>query len=116
MSSCCDLWRWLIGDGCKGIEARLARLCPVIPETRDKHIARGLWIELQDEILLLLVGCELAALVQVFGNILVEAADDNDCVLSAIHRSPVVIEAIPPRVVDAWESLLYVSGFARNPA
>jgi hypothetical protein len=65
-------------DGRKRIEAGLARLYPVIPKTRDEHASRGLWIELQDEVLLVFIGSEFAVLVQVLRDVLVEAANDHD--------------------------------------
>lgn len=46
--------RRFVCDGSKGIETWLAGLCPVIPKTRSEHVPWGLWIEFQNEILLLL--------------------------------------------------------------
>jgi hypothetical protein len=80
--------RRFIRDGRKGIQARLPALRPVIPEASDEHVACWLRIELQDEVFLLFAGRKLTMLIQVFGDILVEAADDEDGVLATVYPTP----------------------------
>jgi hypothetical protein len=58
----------IVGDGRKRIETRFTSLRPVIPETGNKHVTRGLRIVLQDKVFFLLIGSEFAMLIQVLGD------------------------------------------------
>jgi len=88
-----NLFGRFVSHSREGIQVAGIRTFPVVPNTRNQHLNCWPGIEGKDEVCGIFARLKLAPLIQVFRNILIEAVDDHDAVITSVDLVPEAAQA-----------------------